>query len=74
MRSQPFSTALVYSLSTFCCPFDQLFDRPNTVAGSAGHRCRLALQRLMLTGEIIPRQEERLHSRVVTQALAVAVG
>jgi len=28
----------------------------------------------MLTAEIIPRYEQRLHSRVVTQALAVAVG
>ena len=53
---------------------NQFFDRPNVVGQPAGHRWRLALQRLMLTAEIIPRHEHRLHGRVLAQALAVAVG
>jgi hypothetical protein len=45
------------------------------IAEAAGHRWRRILaERHMLPGEIVPRDEQRLHSRVVTQALAVAVG
>jgi hypothetical protein len=43
------------------------------IAEPRRHRWRLLIQRLMLTAKIIPRDEQRLHSRVVTQALAVAV-
>jgi hypothetical protein len=38
------------------------------------HRWCFALQRLMLTAEIIPLDEQGLHGRVVTEALGMAVG
>jgi hypothetical protein len=34
---------------------DQFFDRPYVVTQPAGHRWRVTLQRLMLPGEILPR-------------------
>ena len=44
------------------------------VAEPAGHRWRLTLQRLMLSPEIIPSDEEDLHGRIKAQALGVAIG
>ena len=53
---------------------NQFFDRPYVVREVAGHRGRLALQRLMLPPEIIPSYGQRLHGLMLTHAFRVAVG
>ena len=44
------------------------------VGQSACHRWRLSAKRFVLPGEIVPRDEQRGHGRMVTPAFAVSIG
>ena len=52
----------------------QFADRPRLVSQAARHRRRSPIQRFMLRGEVVPREEKRLLRYVVLWALAVSIG